>query len=598
MTTTIYKQLASMQDFAQGVGKATQSRNGVNVQVDKVDTPFAVNSLAEMSTLPISEYTRARVYSDTLNFVDYIYDPTDTTGEPSTGPGTWIKLVVAKTFATVAKLKLSNLTAGQYINTKNYYDDAIGGGATYLVKTPAQAATDGDIVDELGNHTLNNGNIAVIQTGDIANIKQFGAKDGGTVDATPSIQAAIDSKNSIKLGTGTFLINPATPIKLKTGTTIKGEGQTQSVLLAMYDVAGSCIHREFTEGVANERVGYCLLEDFSVLLNHVHQASIPANIQIGFNLRDIGRSTVRNCYSGNARFGLAAILYPNATTKNLAMRGYPFAIGNRSASDPAYSGGEVNRIMNCRAWWARKGITLDDEDLTASVSAAYQTLVYGCDIQTVEVGINQGSQFNTGCTFEDNLIQDIQQASGSTNDTYVYNIGGYDIKVTGGYVETPDASLTAGIRFTSTANNNLIETFYHNIVDNKFVQDESSIPSENIVRQITEGDKLKVTEGGVEFRPARTKAYVVFDGSGNILNSHNVSSVVRNGVGDFNVNWSTDVNPTSDSCISINIESNVSANPVTAYLRSHSNNTSRVSTYNIQTSSPEDLPKTHVVLRG
>ena len=60
------------------------------------------------------------------------------------------------TFDTVAKLKLSSLTAGQLVKTKGYTTVGDGGGAEYSVVV-------NQAVDELGDHTLANNNVALLQ---------------------------------------------------------------------------------------------------------------------------------------------------------------------------------------------------------------------------------------------------------------------------------------------------------------------------------------------------------------------------------------------------------------------------------------------------
>lgn len=70
----------------------------------------------------------------------------------------------ADEFNNVVDLIASRLTAGQLITTIDYYSTSLGGGATYLVKTAGQAATDGDVIDETGNHTLANGNVAILRS--------------------------------------------------------------------------------------------------------------------------------------------------------------------------------------------------------------------------------------------------------------------------------------------------------------------------------------------------------------------------------------------------------------------------------------------------
>lgn len=95
MTTTrnITKQLATMEDLAQGLGEVTQSRGGDELTLHKIDTPYSVSSEAEMSALDTTLFTRARVYSSTLGHIDYTYDETRTDGIASNlSPGTWIKL--------------------------------------------------------------------------------------------------------------------------------------------------------------------------------------------------------------------------------------------------------------------------------------------------------------------------------------------------------------------------------------------------------------------------------------------------------------------------------------------------------------------------
>jgi hypothetical protein len=65
---------------------------------------------------------------------------------------------------SVADLKTRNLQSGDSANTLGYSTVGGGGNAPYLCKTAAQATTDGDVIDGYVNHTLNNGNVVVIQT--------------------------------------------------------------------------------------------------------------------------------------------------------------------------------------------------------------------------------------------------------------------------------------------------------------------------------------------------------------------------------------------------------------------------------------------------
>lgn len=487
----------------------------------------------------------------------------------------------------------------------DYYDsNEINGSGAKWVKD-GTTGTPGTL-DIPSGHIYNaNGTGYLYSYSESVIITQFGAVPstaGNEIDVTQIVNGCSSFTPNLLIPDGIFMIDPAVSVIIRDGMTIRGLGQNLSGLLALNDVAGSVLKREFTPGVPNSRVQQCEFHDFSVFLNHLHQASEPANIQQGFNLRDVGRSTIKNCYSGNFRFGGAELIYPNAADKTQAMRGYPFVLGNRSASDIDYAGGEVNRILYCRSWWARKGITVDDEDLTGGVSASYQALIKGCDVQTVERGITQGSQFNVGCTFEDNLIQDVQQAAGSANTTFVYKLTGRDNIIKGGYVETPSANLTACVWLQTTAVNNQVLPFYHDVPDNKFLLDNTSVGSQNFVRQITESDTFLETIGGVNIDQTRTKAKVSFDNVGAIVDSMNVTSVTRNGVGDFTILVPTNIGITEETQAVVTILSNVSGNVTAHTVRtvtpSGSNMSFRIRTWNVNVGADEDFPKVWVSFKG
>ena len=82
---------------------------------------------------------------------------------------------------TVAAMRLLSPPIGSVIQTKGY--DSVGdrGHSSYVV---AASTT----VDELSNHTLANGNVALVQASGRVRLKQFGAVDG--TDATASFVAA------------------------------------------------------------------------------------------------------------------------------------------------------------------------------------------------------------------------------------------------------------------------------------------------------------------------------------------------------------------------------------------------------------------------
>lgn len=86
---TITKALAAMEDIAQGVGTANQTRDSGAVTVGLIDLPYAVSSVAAVKALDVTKFSRARLYSGN-SYVDLYYDSGSTAGLSSdTGAGTW-----------------------------------------------------------------------------------------------------------------------------------------------------------------------------------------------------------------------------------------------------------------------------------------------------------------------------------------------------------------------------------------------------------------------------------------------------------------------------------------------------------------------------
>lgn len=73
---------------------------------------------------------------------------------------------------------------------RNVFDE---GGAAYIIKSASQSASDGDVIDEWGVITLNDGNIAVIQVkNSTVNLAQYGSTGIAGEDNTAPMQAALN----------------------------------------------------------------------------------------------------------------------------------------------------------------------------------------------------------------------------------------------------------------------------------------------------------------------------------------------------------------------------------------------------------------------
>lgn len=515
---------------------------------------------------------------------------------------TWVRINAAYNedlvFTDIAEMKNdTSLQEGNLVKT-NYYSAASKvGGTTYVIRKLSEIKTSLNnedwIPDNLTTHALHSDLVAYPLNSFSIDVTVAGAVPDLTTDSTASFNSAINFCKHVTF-TGAYLIDPSVSILLKDGLNLIGSGQQNSILLAKYNVAGNVIKRSLTEGVSNPRVENILLDNFSVFLNHEHKSTVPANIQHGINLRDVSRSTVQNCFVGNYRTGKAAELYPNASNKVQAMRGNLIILANHGASDPAYSGGEVNKIINCRCWWGKKGIVLDDYDITSGASASYAAIIDGCDIQTVEKGIAQETRYNAGCSFINNVIQDLKSSAGSTDPVYAYMISGYNNRIYGGYVETSESTLTACIYLDTAAKGNVIDAFYHTVGNAKFLVDRSAKNSNNIVKFFSTDDSYHSLQDKADIAASETVAHVTFDSGAGILSKNNLTSVVRNGAGDYNIVWDASAGLTDNSTIQVTLQSNASSHPALGFVRSHSGGTTRISTYNIQTSVYEDFPKIHV----
>lgn len=71
-------------------------------------------------------------------------------------------IVTVRKSENIAALKLRNFTAGEFVSTRGYYSQNDGGEGFYVIKTAAQATSDGDPMDDVINVELSNNNWAIL----------------------------------------------------------------------------------------------------------------------------------------------------------------------------------------------------------------------------------------------------------------------------------------------------------------------------------------------------------------------------------------------------------------------------------------------------
>lgn len=107
-------------------------------------------------------------------------------------------------YANVASLTAQSLISGVLVETIDYRAGVRGGGATYLIKTAGEAASDGDVIDGFGNHTLANGNVAIIQRDSILSDLQFGVVGDDVTDDNLRLQSLLYFAGEIQLSGKTY----------------------------------------------------------------------------------------------------------------------------------------------------------------------------------------------------------------------------------------------------------------------------------------------------------------------------------------------------------------------------------------------------------
>lgn len=418
--------------------------------------------------------------------------------------------------------------------------------------------------------------------------QEFGAVGDGVTDDTAAIQAAIDAHSEIYIPAGVYLIDPVVGLVVRTGTKIIGAGMNKTVLLANSGGGtsaqlasysrGSLIRRSFNPTATNSYVNDVFLSHFAIVLTHPSGSVTTTAIQIGIDLRNITRSKVERVHVGN----IVPVNGPvtKSQTPTYDQQGYGIVIGNVSASDPAYAGGEANTIRDCAVWGAYKLITQDDATLSP-ISAAHATIVNNCDLQGGHSLLVQESVYTAGITWKENTLQNVVKQNGNSSTGYVMYFAGYGSHIEPKYIESGSVSDYI-LRFSSTSKNNVAKFSYYSATNASLIADEGT------KNQLFYFENSGTIVGGVDsfgasvelYDQAYKSPYVKFHWNGSSIvidGSRGVSSVVRNGTGDYTINWSKAFR-TSNYLIGVMTE-NVSGNAESSSSRSHSTSSVRICTY-------------------
>lgn len=282
-------------------------------------------------------------------------------------------------------------------------------------------------------------------------------------DCTAAINAALLNNPDMFFPRGKWNINANTGIVVRSGTRIRGAGESQTIFwgilgtggtvaqLAGY-TAGSLFHRQFNVAPGtNQYVIDFDIDECSAILNHPTASITTTSIQIAIDLRNITRSNVgRKFYCGNY-VPPGWFVAKSDPPAGFAQQGYGIVIGNVASGLSSYCGGEGNTV-SARVWGAYKLIVQDDSILSPS-SAAHDTRVEYCDMQGGHHAIVQESQYATGVVWFHNTNQFCIKQSGDTSQSYSKRFAGYGSFIGGGSYEELGANTDYALSLEPSSNN-------------------------------------------------------------------------------------------------------------------------------------------------
>jgi hypothetical protein len=286
-----------------------------------------------------------------------------------------------------------------------------------------------------------------------------------TTDVTSYIQTALDTGKVHFAPRGKYCVSATTGLTFAAGGGgIVGAGKNHTLFFGILGTggssaqiaaytAGSIFRRAFNPAGTNAYLGAVRLTDLGIILTHPTASITTTAIQVGIDLRNIGRFDIERVHVGND-VPISSFVARAAVPSGYNQQGYGIVTGSVGSSDPAYAGGEVGNIVGCSVWGAFKGIVMDDLVLSPS-SASHAVSVTGCDIQGCHSLLAQESSYTAGFVWGRNTLQNVVRQQGNASPTYCMRINGYGNEVTdGGYIEAGACDYL--LRLDGASNNNRI----------------------------------------------------------------------------------------------------------------------------------------------
>jgi len=240
-----------------------------------------------------------------------------------------------KIFNSVSDLQAASLTAGQLTQTKRYYAGQDGGGATYLIKT---AVDFGGTPDEYGDHTLANGNVAVLQYDESTPVEKWGLFANGT-DMSAALAAVEAAKEVLIFSSdGTYVFD--SPVETTRSHLVLMTTPKVKIRVNSADGWFNVNHSPFQlHGSGNE---------ISHVSRILFNGNDPALLLKDFHLWDF------YCTRDDVVSDKSPFYFPNSATENLSVR-------NVSANDAITP---ANRCVNSEFIQVEMGTTAGTKNIS------------------------------------------------------------------------------------------------------------------------------------------------------------------------------------------------------------------------------------------